>query len=175
MRKAFLQIRVKESESDALRLYWIKDKSTEELEVLRFTRVVFGLAPSPFLLFSTITAVIQQHLKSLQSEYPGTVQEIKNSRYVDDLITGDTTVEGAQQLKHRAVEIFNRAKFTLHKWHSNILELEGDCTDDEPSFVKQQLGASSVRGECKLLGLNWDKVDDIIHVSLPSKRRFITR
>ena len=105
MRKAFLQIRVKESESDALRFYWIKDKSTE---VLRFTRVVFGLAPSPFLLFSTITAVIQQHLKSLQSEYPGTVQEIKNSRYVDDLITGDTTVEGAQQLKHRAVEIFKR-------------------------------------------------------------------
>ena len=108
MRKAFLQIRVKESESEALRFYWIKDKSTEELEVLRFTRVVFGLAPSPFLLFSTITAVIQQHLKSLQSEYPGTVQEIKNSRYVDDLITGDTTVEGAQQLKHRAVEIFKR-------------------------------------------------------------------
>ena len=171
MRKAFLQICVKEAERDALRFHWIKDKSTEELEVLRFTRVVFGLAPSRFPL----DAVIQQHLESVQSEYPGTVQEIKNSLYVDDLITGDTTVEGAQQLKHRAVEIFNRAKFTLHKWHSNMLELEGDCTDDEPSFVKQQLGASSVRGECKLLGLNWDKVDDIIHVSLPSKRRFITR
>ena len=34
MRKAFLQIRVKESESEALRFYWIKDKSTEELEVV---------------------------------------------------------------------------------------------------------------------------------------------
>ncbi|XP_022809685.1 uncharacterized protein LOC111346677 [Stylophora pistillata] len=40
MRKAFLQIRVKEAEHDALRFHWIKDKSTEELEVLRFTRVV---------------------------------------------------------------------------------------------------------------------------------------
>ena len=68
MRKAFLQICVKEAERDALRFHWIKDKSTEELEVLRFTRVVFGLAPSPFLL----NAVIQQHLKSVQSEYPGT-------------------------------------------------------------------------------------------------------
>ena len=96
MRKAFLQIRVKEAEHSALRFHWIKDKSTEELEVLRFTRVVFGLAPSPFLL----NAVIQQHLESMQSEYLETVQEIKNSLYVDDLITGDTTVEGAQQLKH---------------------------------------------------------------------------
>ena len=110
--------------------------------------MVFYLALSPFLL----NAVIQQHLESVQSEYPGTVQQ-KKSLYVDDLITGDTTVEGAQQLKHHAVEIFNRAKFTLHKWHSNVPELEGDCTDDEPSFAKQQLGASSVRGECKLLRL----------------------
>ena len=164
MRKSFLQIRVKEAERDALRFHWMKDKSTEELEVLRFTRVVFGLAPSRFLL----DAVIQQNLESVQSEYPGTVKEIKNSLYVDDLITGDTTVEGAQQLKHNVVEIFNRAKFTLHKWHSNVPELKGDYTDDEPSFTKQQLGASSARGEYKLLGLKWDKGDDTLYDSFPS-------
>ena len=113
MRKDFLQISVKEAERDALRFHWIKDKSTKELEVLRFTRVMSGLAPSPILL----NAVIQQHLERVQSEYPRTVQENKNSLFVDDLITGDTTVEGAQQLKHHAVEIFNRVKFTSHKWH----------------------------------------------------------
>ncbi|XP_022777758.1 uncharacterized protein LOC111319209 [Stylophora pistillata] len=171
MRKAFLQIRVKEAERDALRFHWIKDKSTEKLEVLRFTRVVFGLVPSPLLL----NAVIQQHLESVQSEYPGNVQEIKNSLYVDDLITGDTTMEGAQQLKHHAVEIFNCARFTLHKWHSNVPELVGDCTDDEPSFAKQQLGASSAREECKLLGLKWDKGDNTLHVSLPSPPATLTK
>ena len=133
MHKAFLQIRVKEAERDALRFHWIKVKSTEELEVLRFTRVVFDLAPTLFLL----NAVIQQHPESVQSEYPGTVQEVKNSLYVDYLITGYITVESAQQLKHHTEKIFNRAKFTLHKWHSNVPELEGDCTDDEPSFARQ--------------------------------------
>ena len=171
MRKAFLQICVKEAERDALRFHWIKDKSTEELEVLRFARVVFTLAPSPFLL----NAVIQQHLESVLSEYPRTLQEIKNCLSVDHLITGDTTLEGAQQLKHHAVEIFNRAKFTLHKWHSNVSEPEGDCTDDEPSFAKQQLGASPVRGESKLLGLKWDKVDDTLHVSLLSQPATLTK
>lgn len=67
-----------------------------------------------------LNAVIQQHLESVQSEHPGTVQEIKNSLHADDPITGDTTMKGAQQLKHHAVEIFNRARFTLHKWHSNV-------------------------------------------------------
>ncbi|XP_022802398.1 uncharacterized protein LOC111339932 [Stylophora pistillata] len=171
LRNELWNICVKEAERDALRFHWIKDKSTKELEVVRFTRVVFGLAPSPFQL----NAVIQQHLESLQSEYPRTVQEIKNSLYVDDLITGDTTVEGAQHLKHHAVEIFNHARFTLHKWHSNVPELEGDCTDDEPSFAKQQLGASSARGECKLLGLKWDKGDDTLHVSFPSQPATLTK
>ena len=54
-------------------------------------------------------------------------------------------------------------------------ELEGDCTDDEPSFAKQQLGASSVRRECKLLGLKWDKGDDTLHVSLPSLLATLTK
>ena len=47
MRKAFLKIHVKGAERDALRFHWIKDISTEELEVLRFMRVVFGLTSSP--------------------------------------------------------------------------------------------------------------------------------
>ena len=78
-------------------------------------------------------------------------------------------VEGARKLKHHAVEIFNRAKFTLHKWHSNVPELEITVPMTSLPFSKQQLGASSVRGECKLLGLKRDKVDDTLHVSLPSQ------
>ena len=70
------------------------------------------------------------------SRCPKDCPKIKNSLYVDDLTTGDTTVEGAQQLKHRAVETFNCAKFTSHKWHSNVPEPEGDCTENEPAFAK---------------------------------------
>ncbi|XP_022809935.1 uncharacterized protein LOC111346949 [Stylophora pistillata] len=55
------------------------------------------------------------------------------------------------------------------------IQLESDCTDDEPPFAKQQLGASSARGECNLLGLNWDKGDDTLHVSLPSQPATLTK
>ena len=49
IRKAFLQIRIHESERDALRFLWRADAHSE-IETYRFTRVLFGLAPSPFLL-----------------------------------------------------------------------------------------------------------------------------
>ena len=49
IKKAFLQIRTHESETDALRFHW-RPIPFSEVESYRFTRVFFGLAPSPFLL-----------------------------------------------------------------------------------------------------------------------------
>ena len=76
LQKAFLQVRVREAERDVLRFHWIKDLHSIEIEVLRFTRVVFGLAPYPFLL----KGVIQQHLETLESRYPESVAEVRKSR-----------------------------------------------------------------------------------------------
>ena len=79
--------------------------------------MVFRLAPSPFLL----NGVIQQLLESMESRCPESVMEVRKSLYVDDLISGRSTKEAAKQLKCDAVEIFDEAKFKLHKWHSNVL------------------------------------------------------
>ncbi|UYV72138.1 hypothetical protein LAZ67_9001944 [Cordylochernes scorpioides] len=53
MRKAFLQIQVREEDREFLRfLWWKKDQKT--LKFYRHCRVVFGLTSSPFLLAATI-------------------------------------------------------------------------------------------------------------------------
>ena len=49
LKQAFLQVRIKEAERDALGFHW-RINEHSELETLRFTRALFGLAPSPFLL-----------------------------------------------------------------------------------------------------------------------------
>ncbi|KAK3700050.1 hypothetical protein QZH41_004349 [Actinostola sp. cb2023] len=170
LRRAFLQVRIRESDRDALRFHWMIDKTSREIETLRFTRVLFGLAPSPFLL----NGVIQQHLESLQSTYPESVNEVRRSLYVDDLIAGASTTDDAKKLKREAVEIFADAKFELHKWHSNEKELETDYDNYEPSYAKQQLEGSS-KGECKLLGLSWDKVEDSLHVNFPAPQAELTK
>ena len=57
LRHAFLQVQIRETKRDALRFYWLADKTGKQVETLHFTREVFGLVPSPFLL----NGVIQQH------------------------------------------------------------------------------------------------------------------
>lgn len=48
-KKAFLQIRIHESERDALRFHWQTDLNTD-IQTYRLRRVLFGPAPSLFLL-----------------------------------------------------------------------------------------------------------------------------
>ena len=148
LRKAFLQVRIREIERDALRFHWIVDKHYKKVETLRFTRVLFGLAPSPFLL----GGVIQQHLETWKSRLPESVSEALKSLYVNDLITGAPAIPAAKQLKCEATEIFADAKFELHKWHSNEPELETNCENYKPTFAKQQLGSTFTPGKGKLLG-----------------------
>jgi hypothetical protein len=158
LKQAFLQIRIKAKDRDALRFHWI--------EVYRFTRALFGLNQSPFQLGGTL----EQRLSSQEKEFPAEVTEIRNGLYVDDLLTGGCVVEEVKHLKETAIEIFDRAEFKLHKWHSNIEELEtsdpdSSGTDTDQSYAKQQLGVKSE--ETKLLGLPRNKTKDKIGVAFP--------
>ena len=48
--KAFLQIRIRENERDCLRFHWSKKVNYDVIKIYRFTRLVFGLNQSPFVL-----------------------------------------------------------------------------------------------------------------------------
>ena len=166
IQKAFLQIRIRECERDALRFHWRKSEHGK-LEILRFTRALFGLAPSPFLL----GGVIEAHLDAWEEREPEIVAELRRSLYVDDLLTGGQTTSHAQQRKEKAVQIFSDATFQLHKWHSNVKQLEEDTNlivaSEEQSFAKQQLNVKPT--ESKMLGLKWDKEQDTLAVVIPEE------
>ena len=172
IKKAFLQVRIRGEDRDALRFHWIKDIQTEEVETLRFSRVMFGLTQSPFLLGGTI----EQHLAGYGNQAKELIEEIRRSLYVDDLISGGYNSDEVRNFKTKATEIFREAGFELHKWHSNDKELESedaDETDSEQSYAKQQLGVRPE--ETKLLGLHWNKASDTIAVSFPAKLGDMTK
>ena len=117
IKQAFLQVRIQEEDCDALRFHWLKDLNSQTVEALRFTRALFGLTCSPFLL----GGVIQHLLESCREKYPEIVHETEKSLYVDDLISGGPTQAKAETIKLASVEIFAKGTFELHKWHSNVL------------------------------------------------------
>ena len=171
IKQAFLQVRIRPEHRDALRFHSIKNKDPSAIEVLQFTRALFGLVQSPFLLAGTLKV----HLDKLKKQYPVEVEEIQRSMYVDDMITGGSVKEEVLNLKKTAITVFEAAKFTLHKWHSNEpqLESEEDTTDEQTSYAKQQLGVK--QGETKMLGLSWDKDKDKLAVTFPEKPVEVTK
>ena len=91
-------------------------------------------------------------------------------------MAGGTTVDDVQTKKATAIEVFQDASFTLHKWHSNAKELEASSNppaDDELSYAKQQLGVS--RPGTKLLGLAWDKDKDTFKVGFHKDETISTK
>ena len=62
--------------------------------------------------------------------------------YVDDLISRGPTQAKAETIESASVEIFAKGTFELHKWHSNVKELETTCSvpaSEEETYAKEQL------------------------------------
>ena len=167
IKQAFLQIRVREAERDVLQFHWVTDMDRNKKETLRFTRVLFGLSQSPFLLGGTI----EQLLRSKETEYPEEVVEIRQSIYVDDLLLSSNIPEDLEELKQKTVKIFNAAGFELHKWHSNDRSLKSiqkkidECNSLSETYAKQKVSTRS--DETKLFRLAWDKKDDALAINFP--------
>ena len=89
--KAFLNIEVDKVDRDCLRFLWLKNvlNANSEIEVYRFCRVVFGLNSSPFLL----NATLRYHFSKYKELDPKFVQKMLESFYVDDLVSGDDSVQ----------------------------------------------------------------------------------
>ena len=117
--KAFLIVGINETDRDMLRFLWLKDPDDLNSEIvhLRFTRLVFGLRPSPAILASTI----RHHLDSQVSEEfkPHFIELLKKSLYVDDLVTGEGDEAKALELCSKSKSLMQRGGFNLRKWKTN--------------------------------------------------------
>ena len=102
IQKTFLQIRIRESDRDALRFHWIKNQDIKQIDILRFARLIFGLTQSPFVLEATLG----EHISKYEEVYKKIVEENTARMYVDDLISGGCKKEEVIELKEIATKIF---------------------------------------------------------------------
>ena len=163
IKQAFLQICIRQKDRNVFRFYWIENMQSDDIKIDRFTRAIFGLGESPFLL----NGAVKEHLESNINKYTElrkTIDEIKESFYVDDIVTGEVIVEKVKKIKKISEKISGEACIELHKWHSNAKELEETQKErsSELSYAKQELGTRAT--DCKILGIPWDKSKDTLGV-----------
>ena len=170
IKQAFLQIVIKETERDVLRFLWINNLRSKEETIYRMTRLMFGLDPSPFILRGTLNV----HLENYSQEHSICVRELKDGTYVDDINIASDTVDETRQVKEDAVKILGEGGFKLHKWHSNVAELESEVKkDEETTYAKESLGTKP--SETRLLGLGWNKSEDTLSVTFPPSQTEVTK
>ncbi|XP_068717114.1 uncharacterized protein [Montipora capricornis] len=99
LEKAFLNIEVNPAERNLLRFLWVDDINSPNPEVitLRFTRLVFGLVCSPFILNVTL----RNHLTWYENIDPEFVAAVVRALYVDDFASGENSVTKCFELYHK--------------------------------------------------------------------------
>ena len=112
--KAFLMVGIAEEDRDVLRFLWVDDieKKNPEIMVLRFTRAVFGVCSSPFLL----NATLKHHIERYKNEDPEFVDQFLRSIYVDDLSSGAAD-------NNTAYELYLKCKLRLAEGGFNLRKL----------------------------------------------------
>ena len=161
-------IGINEADRDVLRFLWFKHPNkTSEMTHLRFTRLVFGLRPSPAVL----GAVITHHFDKYREQQPELIQKIKGSLYVDDLVTGADNVQDAFRFYVDSKSLMSCAGMNLHKWNSNSMELleaensVAQVSEEDESYAKATTGYVPNIGEAnlvKLLGVLWNSSQDYL-------------
>lgn len=131
---------VSKTDRDVLRFLWVKDvnKTSAEIVTLRFTRVVFGVSSSPFLL----NATIKHHMMKYATVYPQFVETFMKSIYVDDISYGAEDDDAAFDLYLKSKTILAEGGFNLRKFVANSTSLNQRIELNEQRFGKSEDNSS---------------------------------
>ena len=125
--KAFLQIRIKEKERESLKFHWIENLRNNTIQILRFTKLVFGLNQSIFILEGTL----KTHFERYENMYLELIRRIRDDMYVDDLVTGVESLQEVEEIKSDSIELFKKGGLNFTN-----LETNGLNSEKELNFAK---------------------------------------
>ncbi|XGW22581.1 hypothetical protein V3C99_005081 [Haemonchus contortus] len=152
--KAFHQVRLQRSQRDATRFLWLKDPfsppTRDNLRILRFTRIPFGVNASPFML----AAAIQYYLRYLCSPLS---KEIERNTYVDNVAFGAATHD-------EAIKKYEMAKSVFGDMHMNLRQFVCNSKFVNNVIPKEDRVAGSEH--TTLLGIVWNYHRDFLSMTI---------
>ena len=99
---------------DLHRFVWRKNER-EGIKDCQMTRLTFGVSASSF----AANMAVKQNTIFHKDSYPRAASVVRDSFYVDDGLTGASSIPEAVELQKELQELFTRGGFVLRKWKSN--------------------------------------------------------
>ena len=115
----FYDFVLEEDYRDLLCFLWFKNTNDVPLTptTLRFTRVIFGLTSSPFLLNGTIKHHLEKYM--LNPHFTEIIKKLIMNLYVDDSTNSFDKLQTAIQFYEKSKAWLKDANFELQKWATN--------------------------------------------------------
>ncbi|CAK9806969.1 hypothetical protein ANTQUA_LOCUS5085 [Anthophora quadrimaculata] len=141
--KMFRQILVHPDDAVYQKILWRKNPK-DRLKTYLLNTITYGTAPAPFLSIRCL----QQLADDEASNYPLAARAIKTDFYMDDLLTGTSSLAEALRLRDQLIQILKRGGMTLRQWASNepslLTGFQADLSDQylslDPHAIKKTLG-----------------------------------
>ncbi|MEL6988851.1 MAG: hypothetical protein AAGK97_13650, partial [Bacteroidota bacterium] len=153
--KAFLQIKLRPSDSVKLLFLWFRDVKSNNYELVayRFLRLGFGLRFSPSILMSVLYFILMINIDRYDEELKAIAKRFYALLYMDNVSYTSASEGNIVRAYHKSYEIFNAYGFDLQKFLTNVQNVQNieDVAHGEvtPPIVD-------------LLGVQWNRLNDQI-------------
>ena len=153
----YRQVVMNPQDRNLQRILW-RYSSDEPIQEYQLTTVTYGMTSSPFLATRCLKKLAEDNLTS----HPRAAQVLLRDFYVDDLLSGATTLQEAIDIQQELSTLLNTAGFLLRKWASNNSSFM-DTIPEELRETRQTLSLDNEDG-VTTLGLQWNTKTDELQV-----------
>lgn len=152
--KMYRCIWINANQQPLLKIIW-RNNPSENLREYQLCTVTYGTKSAPWLAMRTL----QQLAEDDGHKYPQAAQILKTQFYVDDLISGNNSLEAAKCNQESLINLLKGGGMNLRKWSSNEPELLRNLSEDQIS--QQNIFDFKDEETMKTLGLGWNPKNDV--------------
>ena len=172
IQQMFHQVRLPETDSNALRFLWKPDLSKPgPPEVYKMQVHIFGATDSPCCVNY---ALQQAAMDTVNDEELQAKQTVLENFYVDDMLKSVDDVKTAVDLVHNITNLLGRKGFTLTKWMSSSKEVLSQIQQTSKSHPELNLDLDNLPVQ-RTLGVCWDVQNDRFFFNINRKPDVATK
>nr|XP_031847717.1 uncharacterized protein LOC116433611 [Nomia melanderi] len=111
--KMYRQFLVRDEDRKYQRILWRDD--TGQVNTYELKTITFGLSAAPYLAIRCLTQLAQDE----GHRFPQAAKILRRDFYVDDALTGASTIEEARSLREDLMQLLRSAGLNIRQWAAN--------------------------------------------------------
>nr|XP_022908199.1 uncharacterized protein LOC111419605 [Onthophagus taurus] len=168
IQQMYRQILISENHRNYQKILW-RFSPDDPIEEYMLNTVTYGVSSAPFLALRTIIELSRLY----SHEFPVASKILQHDTYVDDIVTGASSLMEACTLQSDLISLLRKGGFELKKWASNCPDLLQDVAETD---LQKPISMDYGEFNCIMVfGLQWDPKRDLFTYSFTPIHKSCTK